>query len=495
MTRSFSSHLSICLLPAVLLLIHAAIASDPSPCDPLSALYPDQLFLPNTTLYTSSISSYAWMSGHLQPACIIQPQSTSQLSFIIKILADFNTTFAIRGGGHNANPGFSNIDNEVTIDMRGMRQIEVGDGVLRVGAGALWGEVYDAADAKNVSVMGGRISTVGVGGLTTGGGMSIFSLDRGWVCDGVKNFEVILSNSSVINANATSNPSLFRSLKGGLNNFGVVTRFDLTTFKHGPIWGGTTLLSNASESDLIREVTNFKMAKHDPSAHTVTIFGYNLPDKSYMLLNNMWYLKPNANKTSLHGLMSLEPKLNQSLVVASAGEHARRVATPIPAGTWALWGTTTVSISPTILFKIHEIWKSTSSLITSKFPASDINFAFGYQSVPKSTPESGPNSLGIPSTAVPERDWVNLLVTFQYQDGALTSDLEAILLGAIDKVDGIAREEGAHVKYKYMDYAHWKQDVFGGYGAEEVERMKGVAQDYDPLGMFQHQVTGGFKLF
>jgi len=341
-------------LATILLRLQQARASDPSPCDPLSSLYPDQLFLPNSTSYTSSISSYAWASGHLSPACIIQPTGTSQLPLIIKILADFNTTFAVRGGGHNANPGFSNINGEVTIDMRGMKEIELREeeGVIRVGAGALWGEVYDAVEGKNLSVMGGRISTVGVGGLTTGGthssafaitqalihifagGMSIFSILKGWVCDGVSNFEVLLSNSTLIDANETSHPDLFRALKGGTNNFGIVTRFDFKTFPHGDIWGGTTLLSNDSGLDLITELTKFKMGAHDPLAHTVTIFGYNLPDKSTMILNNMWYLEPKTNKTSLQGLMGIGPKLNQSLVVASAGEHARRTVTPISPGTW-----------------------------------------------------------------------------------------------------------------------------------------------------------------
>jgi hypothetical protein len=352
---SRSLHLfSFFFLVIIPLTLQQVRASDPSPCEPLSTLYPDQLFLPNTTSYTSSISSYAWASGYLSPACIIQPTSTSELSLIIKILADFNTTFAVRGGGHNANLGFSNINGEITIDMRGMKEVELREkeSVIRVGAGALWGEVYDAVEGRNVSVMGGRISTVGVGGLTTGGmpsfplpivlaliqiiagGMSIFSILKGWVCDGVSNFQVLLSNSTLIDANATSHPDLFRALKGGTNNFGIVTRFDFKTFAHGGIWGGTTLLSSDSGLDLITELTKFKMGTHDPLAHTVTIFGYNLPDKSTMILNNMWYLEPKANKTSLKGLMEIGPKLNQSLVVVSAGEHARRTVAPILPGTW-----------------------------------------------------------------------------------------------------------------------------------------------------------------
>jgi hypothetical protein len=161
----------------------------------------------------------------------------------------------------------------------------------------------------------------------------------------------------------------------------------------------------------------------------------------------------------------------------------------------AIWGTTTVSISPTILFKIHDLWNLTSSTIAKEYPDSNISFAFGYQSMPKSPPESIPNSLGFPSSVSPEKDWVNLLVTFQYMDNTLTKDLESTLLNVIDKIDEIAKGEGVDVAYKYMNYAHWKQNVLKSYGADSVENMKQVAMDYDSLGMFQHQVIGGFKLF
>jgi len=115
--------------------------------------------------------------------------------------------------------------------------------------------------------------------------------------------------------------------------------------------------------------------------------------------------------------------------------------------------------------------------------------------MPKSPPESIPNGLGILPSVSPEKDWVNLLVTFQYIDNSLTKDLESIMLDVINKIDGIAKGEGVNVVYKYMDYAHWKQDVFGGYGADAIQDMQKVAMDYDPLGMFQHQVIGGFKVF
>lgn len=68
-------------------------------------------------------------------------------------------------------------------------------------------------------------------GLVLGGGISFHTGTRGFSCDGIKNYEVVLANGSIVNANAREHPDLFKALKGGSNNFGFVTRFDMETFE------------------------------------------------------------------------------------------------------------------------------------------------------------------------------------------------------------------------------------------------------------------------
>jgi len=59
-----------------------------------------------------------------------------------------------------------------------------------VGAGNIWGDVYDHLDPLGLTVIGGRVSNIGVGGLTLGGGISFFSGQSGWACDNVNNYQV-----------------------------------------------------------------------------------------------------------------------------------------------------------------------------------------------------------------------------------------------------------------------------------------------------------------
>lgn len=68
------------------------------------------------------------------------------------------------------------------------------------------------------------------------GGISFFSEYYGWACDTVVEFEVVLANSSIVTANETDNTDLFWALKGGGNNFGVVTQVTIEVFKDPPTW-------------------------------------------------------------------------------------------------------------------------------------------------------------------------------------------------------------------------------------------------------------------
>lgn len=101
--------------------------------------------------------------------------------------------FAVKSGGHAAFAGASNIDNGVTIDLINLNQISLSSDKTQVsvGPGNVWYDVYNHLQPHNVTVIGGRVSAIGVGGLTLGGGMSFFSSQHGWACDNVNSFEVL----------------------------------------------------------------------------------------------------------------------------------------------------------------------------------------------------------------------------------------------------------------------------------------------------------------
>lgn len=192
--------------------------------------------LASSSLYPALVKGSWTKDTQRTPFCFVVPSTTDEVS---RTLAALNSAgngagdwhISIRSGGHGSDSQNS-ITNGVIIDLTYLNATTYNPGteVASVGTGARWGEVYAELQDHGVSVTGGRQSPVGVGGLTLGGGVGWTTPRTGFACDNVVNYEVILANGEILNANASSHPDLWRALKGGSSNFGIVTRFDIDTF-------------------------------------------------------------------------------------------------------------------------------------------------------------------------------------------------------------------------------------------------------------------------
>jgi FAD/FMN-containing dehydrogenase len=487
-------------------------------CADLSSVLPNSTFYPSAPTYKASILSYPFLQLRLHPSCIVRPTSSHEVSTVVGILKKANNTkFAIKGGGHNANAGFNNIQDGVTIDMQSLKEVEVarGDTVVRVGAGALWQDVYDVAEKRNLTVLGGRIGVVGTAGFLTGGeliwppeardvliqprtgGISFFSPEHGWACDGVVNFEVVLASGKTINVNATSHSDLFAALKGGQGNFGVVTSFDLKAFPATPIWGGRIVFGPNSTTPLLAAYTNFKMGEYDPYVAGWVTVRYNHTTGTFNPVSILWYTKPSQKLGALKEIMNVKPQIMNGMIEALISEHTRNASRQVAANPQrTIWATTSFKISPTIMHRIHALWKELVPEISKKYayarPVAEITF----QALP-APPRNGtsPNSMGFGPNETPEKDLIFLQIIFTFEDAAATEGFEEALKDLVASIEALAKEEGVYHRYKYLNFAASFQDPLGSYGAEEVVMLRRVARKYDPTGVFQTQVPGGFKLF
>lgn len=142
----------------------------------------------------------------------------------------------VRGGGH----GFwKPAPGALTIDVRALASIEIGGEAgavrpVRIGAGARWGEVATALAPHGVAISAGDTASVGVGGLTVGGGIGLLVRDRGLAVDQLRGVQLVTPDGQVVEASASENPDLFWAIRGGGGNFGVVTRLD---FDAAPLAG------------------------------------------------------------------------------------------------------------------------------------------------------------------------------------------------------------------------------------------------------------------
>ncbi|KAF9009160.1 FAD-binding domain-containing protein [Hymenopellis radicata] len=183
----------------------------------------------------------------MQPSlCSVEPGTTEDVGKILQILGSTQTRFAVKAGGHAANPGFSDTDG---IEYDASSQI------VAVGAGLLWDEVYDALEPYGVNVVGGRVPGVGVAGFALGGGYSWLTNEHGLTLDTIVELELVEPSGKVSSITRQSDPDLFFALKGTQNNFGIVTKIVLQTYPQGQVWGGLITYSEVTDPKAALVVT------------------------------------------------------------------------------------------------------------------------------------------------------------------------------------------------------------------------------------------------
>ena len=156
----------------------------------LAVALPNSVFFSPDQAFNESIQSYWGMQEReIVPECIVRPRNADEVAAAVRILKrEYDTgaprgedhtplQFAVRSGGHSPIPGAANAAGGVVIDLRLLNNVlpsEDGSSTV-IGSGARWSDVSRVLDDKNLAVAGGRNSDVGVGGLTLGGGFSVFS--------------------------------------------------------------------------------------------------------------------------------------------------------------------------------------------------------------------------------------------------------------------------------------------------------------------------------
>ncbi len=141
-------------------------------CGVLSLVLGDLASAPGSQPYVQQQSTY-WATQQVEtlPACRVQPKHKNDVAAALIVTSFFKCPFAIKSGGHASFIGASNIQDGLTIDLGGLKTINVSSDrtTTQIGPGNRWLDVYSALDPLNLTVAGGRAAGVGVGGLTLGG--------------------------------------------------------------------------------------------------------------------------------------------------------------------------------------------------------------------------------------------------------------------------------------------------------------------------------------
>ncbi|KAI1413414.1 Glucooligosaccharide oxidase [Hypoxylon sp. FL1857] len=444
----------------------------------------------NLTPFNQALANENWsLSCVASPYCIILPRSASDVAKAIKILSFFKVKFAVRSGGHSPNPGWSSVGQDgILLDLQKPNQISLASDktFCSLGPGARWGDVVATLGAQNATVVAARHPHTG---LTLGGGYHYVSTEYGTVADNGRNFEVVLSNESIVNANPDENNDLFWALKGGGPNFGIVTRFDVHTIPLNEIWYQLAIYPQEQAFDILDTFAQWQQheGSSDFKANIILSLGIN----SHVV--GLVYLAPaEQTPTAFSPFSALQPL--QLVVPATNGTFAtlNKAIAPFISAKHMRHDYRGVSsrVDAQLYKDVYGFWLDRA--VTTR-AATGANQTFVLQHVPSNMAAQGIAKGGNPLGIYHEtHQWWTTLVDWEKEE-----DDDVARSTAIDTVEQwkkLSQERGISLPFLFMNDAGRDQNPIAGYGEENINKLRDISRKYDESQLFQTQRNGGFLL-
>jgi FAD/FMN-containing dehydrogenase len=185
----------------------------------------------------------------VRPAVIVRAANVSDVQRVIALARETGLELAVRGGGHSS-AGHGSTDGGIVLDLGPMKAVDIDVAGRTVWAdGGLTALELTTEVGKHGLVIGfGDTGSVGIGGITTGGGVGFLVRRFGLTIDNLIAADVVTADGELVRTDAGHEPDLFWAIRGGGGNFGVVTRFQFRLHALPAVVGGMLLLPATAET-------------------------------------------------------------------------------------------------------------------------------------------------------------------------------------------------------------------------------------------------------
>ncbi|KAF7627996.1 putative FAD-binding oxidoreductase [Aspergillus flavus] len=461
-------------------------------CRKLTQSFGRSVILPGQKNYTQqTVDDYWDIRAVLSPACVFVPDTADAVASALQILSACNAQFAVRGGGHMNYPGSNNIDGGVLVALSGLDSYQVHNDTIDVGPGLTWYDVYKALAPYRRAAIGGRLKTIGVPGLALIGGFHYFNNKYGYAMDNVVSYDVVLGNGTQVVASNVSHPDLFWALKGGANNYGIVTKFTLNTFDLPQITTSIQVFNETYFPSFFEAMCHSaSVDEKDPiAAGMIATVAYNATTKvaSASLLGVQEGV---SNPPSQFANFTKIPATRRINNVTTLSQWAETLDSPKQMFR-VMFSHKTMKPDPGMLYSIYKAWKAAVddiSDVEGLYPTFVLN-----EITPSSLRVAQTNGVGNVWGLEPEP-----LMIWQFSTGWANAQddlrVEAWARQLTEHLHSINREKGLASEFIYMGDAGEWQDPYAGFPYENVQRMRDIRAAYDHKGIFSTLSWGGFKL-
>lgn len=193
------------------------------------------------------------------PGLVIRATSPQDVSDALAFARTQDVPLAVRSGGHGIS-GRSTNDGGIVIDVGKLDTVEVLDrsrGLVRLGAGARWGDVAAALTPHGLAISSGDYGDVGVGGLVTAGGQGFLARSYGLTLDHVVAAELVLADGRIVRTDAEHEPDLLWAVRGAGANFGILTAVEIEAAQVGNVVHATIVFDATDTAAFIESWATF----------------------------------------------------------------------------------------------------------------------------------------------------------------------------------------------------------------------------------------------
>jgi FAD/FMN-containing dehydrogenase len=216
--------------------------------DDLRADFNGSVITPDDAAYDQARAVF-YRSVDRRPRVIVRPTDAAGVSRVVSLARETGSELAVRSGGHSL-AGHSVSEGGIVLDLSDLKALEIDvQGRTAWAQTGLTAAEYTAAAAEHGLATGfGDTGSVGIGGLTLGGGVGFLVRKHGLTIDNLLAAELVTADGELLPVDAESHPDLFWAIRGGGGNFGVATRLQFGLHDVDTIVGGMLILPATPET-------------------------------------------------------------------------------------------------------------------------------------------------------------------------------------------------------------------------------------------------------
>ena len=219
----------------------------PGDVDSLAARLRGRLITPDSAEY-DAVRRVLYFNVDRRPLAIVRAADADDVAEAVNFARDNGVPLAVRSGGHSL-AYLSVVDDALVVDLSEMNRVDIDPEtrIALVQPGATSGDLAGPANAHGLALSTGDTHSVGMGGLTTGGGIGFMVRKHGLAIDNLLAAQIVTAAGDILDVSTDRHPDLFWAIRGGGGNVGIVTELSFRLAPVGTVLGGELMLPASRE--------------------------------------------------------------------------------------------------------------------------------------------------------------------------------------------------------------------------------------------------------